>query len=148
MFHNPGAKIKAYAKVIFWIGVVISVLLGVVAIGASFVTASYVYGNSAGTILGGVIRGILITAIGVLISWVSVLTLYGFGVIVENSDELVRINGGVPSGEQQADNIPMPNIQQNNIHPFTQQSTHTCPNCGQPVEEGEHFCRNCGSKLD
>ena len=29
MFRNPGGKIKSYAKVLFWVGVVISIIIGV-----------------------------------------------------------------------------------------------------------------------
>lgn len=108
MFTNPGGKIKSYAKVIFWIGVVVSVLIGVVMIGTSFTYAAYSYNGSFGTILGGIVTGLLVVAIGILISWVSVLVLYAFGVLVENSDELVRLQGGVPSGNKKAPRIERP----------------------------------------
>ena len=110
MFTNPGGKIKSYAKVLFWIGVVISVLIGVVMIGTSFTYAAYSYNGSFGTILGGIISGLLVVAIGILISWISVLVLYAFGVLVENSDELVRLNGGVPSGNKKAQKIERPQL--------------------------------------
>lgn len=169
MFTNPGGKIKSYAKVIFWIGVVLSVIVGVITIGTSFVTAAYGYGNSAGTIFGGIIEGIIICAIGILISWISVLTLYGFGVMVENSDELVRLNGGIPSGNKKAAKIEVPkHMQERYQAPVPQpaqpviseqpaeevkpaepvSSTKTCPNCGETVSEEAHFCKNCGTKLD
>lgn len=108
MFTNPGGKIKSYAKVLFWIGVVISVLIGVFVIGSSFTVAAYSYNGSFGTILGGIIFGLFIVAIGILISWISVLVLYAFGVLVENSDELVRLNGGTPSGNKKAPKIERP----------------------------------------
>ena len=94
MFRNPGGKIKSYAKVLFWVGVVISIIIGVIEIGSSFVAAAYSYQGSFGTILLGILGGILTVAIGTLISWLAVLTLYAFGTLVENSDELVRLNGG------------------------------------------------------
>lgn len=108
MFRNPGGKIKSYAKVLFWVGVVISIIIGVIEIGSSFVAAAYSYHGSFGTILLGILGGILTVAIGTLISWLAVLTLYAFGTLVENSDELVRLNGGIPSGDKTAEKIEVP----------------------------------------
>ena len=105
MFRNPGGKIKSYAKVLFWVGVVISIIIGVIEIGSSFVAAAYSYQGSFGTILLGILGGILTVAIGTLISWLAVLTLYAFGTLVENSDELVRLNGGIPSGDKTAEKM-------------------------------------------
>ena len=105
MFRNPGGKIKSYAKVLFWVGVVISIIIGVIEIGSSFVAAAYSYQGSFGTILLGILGGVLTVAIGTLISWLAVLTLYAFGTLVENSDELVRLNCCIPSGDKTAEKI-------------------------------------------
>lgn len=154
MFKNPGGKVKSYAKVLFWIGAVISVLIGVFFIGSSFVQAAYSYNNGFGTVLFGIIGGVIIAAIGILLSWINVLVLYAFGTLVENSDTLVRLNGGIPSGDKHADKIEV----QQRIQEFKQEtpvqptepqtSEKTCPTCGQPVEDDAHFCRNCGTKID
>ena len=116
MFRNPGGKIKSYAKVLFWIGVVISIIIGVIEIGSSFVAAAYSYQGSFGTILLGILGGILTVAIGTLISWLAVLTLYAFGILVENSDELVRLNGGIPSGDKTAEKIEVPEKMHQTLH--------------------------------
>lgn len=116
MFRNPGGKIKSYAKVLFWIGVVISIIIGVIEIGSSFVAAAYSYQGSFGTILLGILGGILTVAIGTLISWLAVLTLYAFGTLVENSDELVRLNGGIPSGDKTAEKIEVPEKVHQSLH--------------------------------
>ena len=116
MFRNPGGKIKSYAKVLFWIGVVISIIIGVIEIGSSFVAAAYSYQGSFGTILLGILGGILTVAIGTLISWLAVLTLYAFGTLVENSDEHVRLNGGIPSGDKTAEKIEVPEKMHQTLH--------------------------------
>lgn len=116
MFRNPGGKIKSYAKVLFWIGVVISIIIGVIEIGSSFVAAAYSYQGSFGIILLGILGGILTVAIGTLISWLAVLTLYAFGTLVENSDELVRLNGGIPSGDKTAEKIEVPEKMHQTLH--------------------------------
>ncbi len=160
MFKNPGGKVKSYAKVLFWIGAVISILIGIIFIGSSFVSAAYSYKNAFATVLFGIIGGVVIAGIGILLSWINVLVLYAFGTLVENSDTLVRLNGGIPSGDKHADKIEV----QQRIQEFKQEaptpvetpvqptepqtSEKTCPTCGQPVEDDAHFCRNCGTKID
>ena len=116
MFRNPGGKIKSYAKVLFWVGVVISIIIGVIEIGSSFVAAAYSYQGSFGTILLGILGGVLTVAIGTLISWLAVLTLYAFGTLVENSDELVHLNGGIPSGDKTAEKIEVPEKMHQTLH--------------------------------
>ncbi len=152
MFKNPGGKVKSYAKVLFWIGAVISILIGVLYIGNSFVRAAYSYNGGVSTVLFGIIFGVIIAGIGILISWINVLVLYAFGTLVENSDTLVQLNGGIPSGNKHAEKIQVPHkqIQQENtvVTPTQPVEDKTCPNCGEHVESDSHFCRNCGSKLD
>lgn len=146
MFNNPGGKIKSYAKVLFWIGAIVSIIVGIVIIAGSFVTASY-YGSAA-SVFGGIIEGVIVAAIGVVISWISVLALYAFGVLVENSDELVRINGGKPSGEKTAEKVQLPKAQElKEMNPI-QKEVKICPSCGTPLNDGAHFCKNCGTKID
>lgn len=148
MFTNPGSKIKSYAKVLFWIGAVISIIIGIVVIAGGFTGRI-----SAGGVLLSLISGILAAAIGIILSWISVLALYGFGTLVENSDNLVRLNGGQPSGDKAAEKAQMPKIKVQ-VQPMSQapaetaSSSKVCPKCGEPVEEDAHFCRNCGERID
>lgn len=139
MFRNPGGKIKSYAKVLFWVGVVISIIIGVIEIGSSFVAAAYSYHGSFVTILLGILGGVLTVAIGTLISWLAVLTLYAFGTLVENSDELVRLNGGIPSGDKNAEKIEVPEKMHQTLHNIqTEPVVKAAPEkqAEEPVEEG------------
>lgn len=72
MFSNVGEKIKGLARVITWIGILASVIGGIVLIGG-----------------GKFIVGLLTAAVGVLFSWLGSLGLYAFGQLVENSDQCV-----------------------------------------------------------
>lgn len=74
MFENIGGKIKGLAKVTCWIGIVASVILGIILIAADEDL---------------VLTGIITAAIGAVASWVSSFVLYGFGQLVENSDRVV-----------------------------------------------------------
>lgn len=72
MFSNVGGKIKGLAQVITWIGIVASVIGGIVLMSkVSFIV------------------GLLTAVVGALFSWIGSLALYGFGQLVENSDQCV-----------------------------------------------------------
>ncbi len=93
MFSNIGGKIKKLAKVLCWIGIIISVISGIAIIASGGRSGgSYVYGGSSVSINGGaaVIAGILFIVLGSLLSWVGSFVLYGFGQLVENSDKLAE----------------------------------------------------------
>lgn len=79
MFSNIGKKIKTYSKVIAWCGIIASALLGVGVIIAGIFGEYAHIANSIGLIVGGV----LIIAVGVLVSWVGAFFTYGFGEVVE-----------------------------------------------------------------
>ncbi len=86
MFNNIGGKIKVLAKVLCWVGIVLSVLMGILMMAngnnASFtVNGSYVSGS-------GVVAGILIIILGCLGSWVGSFFAYGFGQLIENTDAI------------------------------------------------------------
>lgn len=70
MFDNIGGKIKALAKVICWIGIIASCVVG-------FATLM----KNPGT-------GLLIAGVGSLSSWIGSFFMYGFGQLIENSDRL------------------------------------------------------------
>lgn len=76
MFDNIGQKIMTLAKVFCWIGIIISVLCGLVIMFAAR------YGS-------GFIPGVFTAAIGSLASWISSLALYGFGQLIDNTDSIV-----------------------------------------------------------
>jgi len=87
MFKNIGKKIKVLAKVLCWIGIVCSIIIGLLVIIAGLaggVTADV--GDSSVAVSGvvAVIIGIFIIIFGVLCSWIGSFTTYGFGEIVDN----------------------------------------------------------------
>jgi len=70
MFDNIGGKIKTLAKVVCWIGIIVSVILGLLSRNA--------------------ITALLFIGIGSLGSWIGSFMTYGFGQLIENTDILVR----------------------------------------------------------
>jgi len=71
LFSNIGKKIKTLASVVAWLGIILCGVLGFFL-----------------TIATGRIEWLLIAAIGALISWISSFVLYGFGQLIENTDEI------------------------------------------------------------
>ena len=74
MFSNIGGKIKSLAQIVCWMGIICSVVSGIILIDTDDDLA---------------FLGFVIIIIGSLLSWVSSFVLYGFGQLVENSDKLV-----------------------------------------------------------
>ncbi len=81
MFNNAGDKIKTVAKVLFWLGVIASVIWGIILFNIvpikNYWTFLYI---------------ILEIALLCLGSWVGSLVLYGFGVIVSHCKDGERKN--------------------------------------------------------
>lgn len=71
MFENIGNKIKTLAKVLCWIGIIVSVVVAIVL----FASDDDLVGI-----------GFLVLIGGSLISWIASFVLFGFGQLVENSD--------------------------------------------------------------
>lgn len=84
MFTNIGGKIKIVAQVITWIGIVCSVISGVVLV-----------------INAGFIPGLLTAVFGSLFSWLGALAMYGFGELVENSD--IRTNLAIKADAERSE---------------------------------------------
>lgn len=74
MFDNIGRKIKALAQVVCWIGIVCSVIYGVV-----LMTTDEDL----------VMVGFMVLVMGSVLAWVSSFALYGFGQLIENTDKIV-----------------------------------------------------------
>lgn len=87
MFNNIGGKIKSVASVLTGLGIAISIVIGIIAIIAS----------APGI-------GLLTIFLGSLASWLSSLTLYGFGQLIENTDKLVKMQTQIPNLTQKQNN--------------------------------------------
>ncbi len=73
MFDDPGAKLKLIAKIAFWLMIIACAITGF-AIGA---------GEDAGL---GFLLALAGAAVGVLLGWLSSITLYAFGELVDQID--------------------------------------------------------------
>ena len=88
MFRNIGRKIKVVAKVFFWIGFALGILGGAAAV----VAGIYAFAHGGWAIgIGAIVGGILFAGLMYLLSWLSVMLLYGFGELVDNSTRFIRM---------------------------------------------------------
>ena len=92
MFNNIGGKIKGLAKFLCWLGIILSVIIGVIMIIAATSSRSYTfdsYGEKITLSTGGsIVAGILVIVFGSLASWIGSFFMYGFGELVENSKKV------------------------------------------------------------
>ena len=72
MFDNIGGKVKALATVLCIIGIVASIILGLMLLSMN------------------ILLGLIVAALGSFISWLSSLALYAIGHTAENTDMIVR----------------------------------------------------------
>ena len=153
MFKNIGGKIKVLAVVLCILGMVVSVVLGVIMIAGGCVLANigryggYAYG-SAGPVA--IVAGILIIVVGCLFSWIGSFALYGYGELIvkttetaDNTRALVmsmmnQAGGNGPAPVQEDAPGPVPNIAP---------GPSVCPSCGAVNSPDVNFCVNCGSAL-
>ena len=165
MFDDIGDKIKTLAKVFCWIGIGASVIGG-------FVVMCTENPAEYDTYL--IFPGLLIMVFGSLASWLSSLTLYGFGQLIENSDILVRqgiirskksesknenttktietipSNTNTPKTTQNNEPQPVPVVK--NTKPITKTKPNTsaapywCGNCGYEGPYDDN-CPNCNSSI-
>ena len=86
MFSNIGGKIKMLAKILCWIGIVLSVIAGALIILTNS-EAVKLYEEVVPPLAG----GIFVIVVGVLGSWIGSFVLYGFGELVDNSSKQKKL---------------------------------------------------------
>ena len=74
MFRNIGGKIQALAKITSICGMILSIIAGIMMIAADETAA-----------------GIVIIILGILVSWISAFTLYGFGKLIETNENTMHM---------------------------------------------------------
>ncbi len=86
MFQNIGKKIKTLAKVLCWIGIIGSIIGGVIMVISGAAILDYDAASGAAAIMSGVLTAVL----GTLFSWIGSFMMLGFGEIVEKVNEIAE----------------------------------------------------------
>lgn len=95
MFTNIGGKIKGWAKVLCYLGIAVSVIMGIAIIVAGDSMGRYGYYGS-GVSIGGVLGGLLVAVIGGFASWIGSFLLYGFGELIDSCNAIEHRLGQMP----------------------------------------------------
>ena len=88
MFKNIGVKIKGFAQIVCWLGIIGSIIPGLVLIG---IGSEIEYGG------GIVFLGILIAIDGSIASWIGSFLTYGFGELIDKTCEIKQLISGTNS---------------------------------------------------
>lgn len=86
MFDNIGNKIKDLAIFICWIGIGVSVVIGMILLVMGSSAADSRYTEDAAP--GFYIAGFAVAAVGSLLSWVGSFFMYGFGELIEDTQKI------------------------------------------------------------
>ena len=141
MFDNIGGKIKGLAKFICWVGIIASVVLGIVIIsGANIGSGRHMYTDSSTIIV-----GVITIVAGSILSWVGSFVLYGFGELVENSSELVDQIDEIRTKKTTTETYRQPiSPISSDGEAYSSQNQWTCPKCGRRNPITLKVC-NCGT---
>ena len=143
MYNNIGGKIKGYATFVCVIGIFF-------AIGVFILLWSLIGKENGGGI--GFLCGLLGGGILFLTIWISTWLLYGFGTMVENSDEQVKLLLKQNKILCEALGIKEPKIKSYDLYIDKNEDDNTdgapyhCQVCDHPGPFGR-FCPKCGSTL-
>jgi hypothetical protein len=130
---NSGPKIIAMANTLTIILVILSILSGI--------ATGVAIGNTGDGI--GFTVGLITTAIGCVLAWVSHLLLAGFGELVQNTHEILNIAKG-----QMAQDATLISSDKNNIQNAYQEQTELQQSNPISDTEKEHIYQNIRVKLD
>jgi len=86
MFQNIGKKIRTLAKVICWVGIIVSIVGGVVMAASGAALMDYDAGSGVAAIVGGIVTAVF----GALFSWIGSFMMLGFGEIVDRVNEIAE----------------------------------------------------------
>ncbi len=110
MFDNIGEKIKKVAKVTAWIGIVVSIIGGIVLFFWGLIELEYLWFL--------IFLAPITVVVGCIMAWLSVIMLYGFGELIENSKktnkEIRALNAKKVQTEKNAQTIKVEKSRKDN----------------------------------
>lgn len=159
MFNNIGKKIKVLAKVVCWIGIVLSFAIGLLIMFGASILQDMGLQKLASK---GDLFGLLVMVFGTLVSWIGSFYTYGFGELIDTNQELAQSvrnlkNGSVFSTRSNTQYHPAAPVSQNTPKPAAEpvvpipdssdEGFCFCPVCNQRQKAGLTKCFRCGSQF-
>ena len=140
MFTNIGQKICFLAKTLCWLGLILSLIIG---------SASLAMAESGIAIY----FSILIMIFGPLLSWVGSFVLYGYGELIESTQNteqkvgllinIVRPKRNPPYAQQAREPTESEPVSRAGA-----EAPPLCPHCAHPYVKGAPFCPYCGKAIN
>lgn len=125
MFTNIGKKIKMLAKIICWVGIIVSAIWGLI-----FMLDSYSF-----------FAGLFVAAVGALSSWVGSFLLYGFGELIDKTSEIAsKLDGKSESADAPIKSDLAPK--------YDPAAKYKCPECGEVFAHGAKNCPGCNKSIN
>ena len=138
MWDNIGRKLQSLAKVVCWLGIIGSVIMGIIIMAQNQST---------------IVTGLLYLVIGCLASWIGSWAMYGLGLVVE----YVENRGKIPSSSNPTGNTntaktdaETPSEEKKQRRELTENYI-VCPNCN--LRSSKNYimahkkCPQCGKEL-
>ena len=129
MYKNPGKTIKRLTKVIVGVGMALSIVAGL-----AFLAMP-----------GGFFVGLLVAALGCLLSWLSGLTLAAYGDIADN---LLAIRNKIVGQDVEAEYVVEAAEQAKVREELFAEGTWECVSCKTQNPTRAHYCVKCGTNKD
>ena len=126
MFNNIGEKIKGLAKFVCWVGIIVSVIAGLVIMSMS------------GDLL---LLGIVIGLIGSLLSWRGSFALYGLGQLIHTNELILKQLGG-PDFTAVRSQSPLQAFGSDSADAVYNTKEIICEGCGETIKK--EVCPFCG----
>lgn len=108
MFNNIGGKIKTLAKVLCVIGIVLSIIWGLITMSASAIALSRGNDSEFVVVISAFLIGIFVAVIGGLLSWIGSFCLYGFGELIDKATEIAENTANSSCVANNIDKRPAP----------------------------------------
>jgi len=133
MWDNIGGKIKGFAKFIAWLGIIASIIGGIVLF---VIGGNMRYGSGAYVGL-----GFLVIIGGSLISWISSWFWYGFGELIEKTSEIEYNTRANKNSGLQSSNLS----NSGNRSIVGNKLQKRCKRCKKEVDDDYSACPYCGN---
>jgi hypothetical protein len=162
MWSNIGGKIKLAAVINAWVGIIGCVVLGAtIIVTGETETSGYVWESGEwvhGTTISAtrVIIGFMVMFVGSFFAWVSSWVLYGYGVLIEKTEEIAKYTYQRTTGVAVTSvpkPLPMPHTQVPMPMPLPTQQNQAadtrivCIGCGKLSSDHDIYCTYCSKLL-
>jgi hypothetical protein len=168
LFYGVGGNLQTFGKVIAWIGTVCSIIGGIIMFFCAFINLDYLWWL--------MLLAPVTAVVGCVSSWLPALVLYGFGQLIDDTEDIRRqiskvndqnkndqpasqsttcqveetltneVEEEMPCPVEESDNN-VDNTASDTTYTVTKKNTIICSTCHVEQPNDRSVCWNCGSKF-